>query len=66
MLHKAFQLIATGIALEKEWGDDWYEKSGCRNRFIEPLLPLLTEFDAVDVLENVEGPIAGDDLDAKF
>ncbi len=66
MLYELLQLIATGITLEKKRGDNWYEEPGCRNRFGEPFLPLLTEFDAVDILENVEISITGDDLNAKF
>ena len=66
MLYELLQLIATGITLEKKRGDDWYEEPGCRNRFGKLFPPLLTEFDAVDVLENVESSIAGDDLNAKF
>ena len=66
MLYELLQLIATGITLEKKRGDDWYEAPGCRIRFGEPFLLLLTEFDAVDVLENVESSIAGHDLNAKF
>src|SRR5262249_1529574 len=46
--------------------DDGYEKPCCRNGLVQPLLPLLTEFNSVDVLKDVELAIAGDDLDAKF
>ena len=66
MCYELGQLIATGITLEKKRGDDRYEEPGRRNRFAEPFLPLLTEFDAVDVLKNIESAIAGDDLNAKF
>jgi hypothetical protein len=66
MLYKAPQLIAAGAALEKKRSDDRYEESGARNRFIEALLPLLTKFNAVYVLENIEIPIASDNLNAKF
>ena len=66
MVYKLPQLIATSITLKKKRGDDWYEEPGCRDSFGESFPPLLTEFDAVDVLENVESSIAGDDLNAKF
>ena len=66
MLDEVVQLIAARITVEEERGDDWYEKRGCRNGLVEPFLPLLAEFNAVDILEDVERPIPRDDLDTKF
>lgn len=66
MIYKLLQLIAARITLEKKRRDHGYEERGCLNCFCEPFLPILTEFDTFDVLENVERSFASDDLDAKF
>jgi hypothetical protein len=52
MLDESFQLVATGIALEEQRRDDRYQKSRRGDRLVQPFLPILTEFDAVNILEN--------------
>ena len=63
VIEKARQLRPAGGAAEEAWGKDRDEKRARCQGAVDPLLPLLTNLQVVDVLENLEVAIAGDDPD---
>jgi len=63
---KFLQLAAACLAVEEKWSDNGYEEPGISYCFIKPLLKLLAEFDAVDVLENIEFTLARYDFNTEL
>ena len=60
------QLVTAGVALEEARRQDGDQEAACRQRLVQSLRPMLAKGDRVDVLEDLEAVVAGDDADLQL